>query len=394
MKQWFTGKFRGHYRGHPQVPSQLSPYAGAPHFRIEVYEALVSDIELGPLVAHPQTRESSPTEEGDKSATSEDDASEPPPPNEFRAHHEPQGAVLHQPHIGKLHLVDPVRRGQVLRSTAHDVLMSGFSLSHPAEFSGGSLGHIEGTISGWYKPSPPPPEVEEVPAFSSPPPIGWRTEARDDLGLQEHGRQSGAGQKRPNSAVSREQPPKVVHQRARQGDIQKLQLGDDLANEQELDAALSAEAPSAEYPFFSIGMGLTLLLAFFATPFAAVLFAGTFLLSYGVRSWLLGVVPDVSGVRVLALFLGSGQILVAALLIAHIETVGCVSLSPLPLIWLLGAQLVASLLPRPLTFALTTGGFAAVLLQTYASWAPPHCQAEAPADVVQPATDAAAAPPR
>lgn len=389
MRQWFTGKFRGHYRGRPQVPTPLSPYAGAPHFRIEVYAALVSDIELGPLVADPILPESSKNAEAGEPATGESEAPLASPSHEIRPHHEPTGDTLHQAHIGKVHLVDPVRRGQTVRSTAHDVLMSEFSLSHPAEFSGGSLGHIEGTISGWYRPPPPPPEVEEVSAFSGPPPLGWRTETWDEGTPRANIETRREPQKSLDSSVSRKAPHKLTEQKASQRDRQKSQLDDDLTSDEALDAALSEEAPSAEYPFFSIGMGITLLLAFFATPFTAVLFAVTFLLSYGMRRWLLGVVPDASAVRVLALFLGSSQILVAALLIAHFETVGCVSLSPLPLIWLLGAQMIASLLPRPLTFALTTAGFAAVLLQAYASWAPPHCGAGAPIDVLKPAADVA-----
>jgi hypothetical protein len=359
VKQWFTGKFRGHYRGHPTKGSELSPYAGTPHFRIEVYEALVSEITLGPLVFEPE-----PGKE---------------PQDEEHGHHTPTGPTLHQSHIGKVHLIDPVRPGQTLLSTAHDVLMSGFELSRGAESKSGSVGHIEGTISGFYRPPPPPPEVEEIPAPKGPPPVGFKTEV-----LEQETGETGATEVEPSKEPRKKRPlqPKQALPRAlKEGtaDATKaLRLDADIDSDEELDAVLSEEAPSVEYPFFTIGVVITLLLAFLATPFSAVLFGSTFLLSYGIRRWLLGVVPDVAPVRFLSLFLGSTQILVAALLVAHFATLGCVALSPLPLIWLLGAQMTASLLPRPLPFALTTVGFAAVLFQAYASWAPPPCRSDAP----------------
>ncbi len=374
MKQWFIGKFRGHYRGFPGAPSALSPYPKAPHFSIEVYEAIVSEIELGPLIVDRPQSASSDEAEGDAS-TGEDDAPRESTPQASPAsgspnrspHHAPTGSALHQHHIGKVHLIDAVRPGQTIRSTAHDVLMSAISLSHPASSSKGTLGHIEGVISGWYLPPPEPPPIEEVPAFEGPPPVGWRTETMEREPEQDDAQASSPS--RPAKAKSRR--PERPASRADPGDASLLD--DEVENEEELDAVLSQEEASAEYPFFSIGLVVTLLLGFFATPFSATLFGFAFLACYGVRRWLLGVIPDVAAVRVLSLVLGSLQMMVAALLIVRWSTEGCVSLSPLPLIWLLGAQMTSSLLPRPLPFALTSAGFAAVLFQAYGTWAPPYC---------------------
>ncbi len=381
MKQWFSGKFRGHYRGKPSEPSALSAYPTAPHFRIEVYEAIISEVELGPLVHDPAPAALDEGDNEEAPSSSSESTSQTSGPT-ITAHRGASGSALHQSHIGKVHLIDAVRRGQTLRSTAHDVLMSAITLSHPAMSSRGTLGHIEGVISGWYRPPAEPPQVEEVPALDGLPPVGWKTETLD----REPGSANPtAHEPRPTSA-----PPKPHGKR--NGDATRSRnddsrsdalLDDEVETEEQLDAVLSEENTSTEYPFFTLGVAVVLLLGFFATPFAATLFGLTFLFCYGVRRWLLGVVPDVAAIRVVSLFLGSSQILVAALMIARWASVGCVSLSPAPLIWLLGAQMASCLLPRPLPFALTTAGFAAVLLQAYASWSPPHCSTRA--DVPSPA---------
>lgn len=380
MKQWFVGRFRGHYRGRPSAPSSLSPYPTSPHFRVEVYEAMVSEIELGPLIS-----DAPPVSDTPPDADSDHDAEDPsvrlhksiPAPTSpatAEGHHQPTGATLHQAHIGKVHLIDPVRSGQTFRSTAHDVLMSALSLSHPAESSRGTLGSIEGVMSGWYRPPPAEEMPEEVPAIEGPPPVGWRTEVLERDDASSRGADSSESSKNPPDLKPNAHP---VHPRTRANTRDEPLLDDEVQDEDELDAVLSEETTSPEYPFFAIGLVITLLLGFLATPLAATLFGLTFLFSYALRKWLLGVVPDVSGIRVLSLFLGGCQILVAALLIARWSSLGCVALSPLPLIWLLGAQMASSLLPRPLPFALTIVGFAAVVLQAYATWAPPPCSASA-----------------
>jgi hypothetical protein len=265
--------------------------------------------------------------------------------------------------------------------------MSEIQLSRPAKSAAGSLGHIEGVMSGWFVPPPPPPEIEELPAPEGPPPVGWETRVLSTLGDLKTSQSAeqlptvvepGQLDSTSTGAAERKAPSGGMEQQGRKFDSDSVfdraaEDDEDDLDEALSDEALSEEEPVREYPFFSLGMALSVLLAFFATPFAATLFLITFLFAYGVRRWLLGVVPEVAGIRVLALVLGSLQILVAALLIARWSALGCVTLTPLPLIFLLGTQMVCSLLPRPLPFALTTLGFAAVLLQAYASWAPPTC---------------------
>jgi hypothetical protein len=128
-----------------------------------------------------------------------------------------------------------------------------------------------------------------------------------------------------------------------------------------------------KFPFFISGAAATVVLGLFASPTAMLVFAPTFLIGYGLRRWLGGVIPEVSGVRLLCLFVSAGQLLLGSLLLAGWAKAGCVSLSPLPLIFLLGGQMAAALLPRTLPFAITSGTFAVVLLQAYASWGPPMC---------------------
>ena len=337
MRQWFSGKFRGHYRGTPSPPSALGPYPDLEHFRVEVYEALVSDIELGPLV-HDVVQE--PTVE---------------PIAPVAAHHEPHGDTLHQSHIGKVHLVDPFLRGQAVRSTAFDVSMSDIQLSHPARAGKQTLGHIEGRMSGWFRPPPPPPAVEEVPAFEGPAAVGWRTE----VGTLAEPVQAERPRTRDAIAATPPQHAEDASRDAAQGNV--------------VAEPGAASEPIDTFPLFAFGMGVAVVLGLFATLFAATLFALTYFFSYGLRRWLLGVVPDVAAVRVLALGLGGGPVLVAALLVARWSVSGCVSLTAGPLIFLLSSQMITSLLPRSLSFVLAATSFAAVLLQAYAIWAPPLC---------------------
>jgi hypothetical protein len=133
-------------------------------------------------------------------------------------------------------------------------------------------------------------------------------------------------------------------------------------------------APVQEYPFFALGAAATLLLAFLAKPVAALIFGLTFLPAYAARRWLVGVIPDAAFMRFLSLLFGAGSVFVGALLVARWAGTGCVSLTPAPLVFLFGAKMVSSLFPRPLTFAITSGMFALVLLQAYATWAPAMCQ--------------------
>jgi hypothetical protein len=86
------------------------------------------------------------------------------------------------------------------------------------------------------------------------------------------------------------------------------------------------------------------------------------------------VIPDAAFMRFLSLLFGAGSVFVGALLVARWAGTGCVSLTPAPLVFLFGAKMVSSLFPRPLTFAITSGMFALVLLQAYATWAPAMCQ--------------------
>lgn len=379
MRQWFSGRFAGHYRGTPQNPTSLSPYQEAEHFRIEVYEALVSEIELRERLTDPESVRSGVA--GEPSSSEHEPALHPEQP---RFHHQPEGKSLHQSHVAQVHFIDALQLGQTVRSTAHDVLMSDLRLSHPARHNSLSFGRIEGRISGWFRPPPEPPAIEEVAPPAGPAPVGWATdviaspsaqkeesnarspqnaETPADVNLRKPLRRSSLPQKRKPETRS-------AMDRHRASPAPSAQ---DHADERQTAGLIEDASPPFEYPFFAGGVAITILLGVFAAPPAMLLFAPTFLLAYALRRWLLGVVPEATGVQFLSLLLSGGQVLLALPLVARWSEAGCVSLSPLPLILLLGAPLLASLLPRPLPFAITSAMFALVLFQAYANGAPPMC---------------------
>lgn len=336
MKQWFSGRFIGHCRGTPQAAAGFSPFAGSEHFRIEVYEAIVSEIVLQPLEPEIQSTESITDQN-----------------------------CLHQSHLPQVHFIDALQRGQTIRATAHDVLLSGLSFSHPARHGKHSFGRVEGLISGWFRPPPEGPVIEEVPPPEIQVPVGWATDVIPSPGYS------------PEASRARNNEPVPISDSPQEE--QELPA-ESQAKRDEPDAALSpiaavSRAPSApEYPFFTFGAAITAFMGVFAAPPAMLIFGPSFFVALGLRRWLLGVVPDEGGVRLLSLVLGAGQILLGALLLAGWSAAGCVALSPLPLILLLSATMTASLLPRPPTFAITSGVFAVVVLQSYAHWALPLCR--------------------
>lgn len=401
MKRWFRGFFAGHYRGSAVPAAGPVRYPTQEHFRIEVYQALVTELRI---VADELEQSASPREfevSAERTASLEGAPMDP----ESTAseglprmhHHEPQGPTLSQPHIGQVHLVDAAGPGRTIRTTAYDVLMSSLSLSHPARTDRHTLGRIEGEISGWFRPPPEPEPVREVAAQPSPAPVGWSTDiiswaapgsqaqtlasgdagtrpsaerpsGRNDVRVMEAFRWLGDENTPPPSTAPRSPEQAVGADEPTDPDPRGEAWDDDAPGEDE-DPPL----PPTEYPFFAAGVTVLVALLFLARAGASVVWASTFLPAYGLRRWLLGVVPDVVGVRVLSLVMGAGPPLVAALLLARWTSSGCVSLPVGPLLFVVLASFATSLLPRPLPFALASGSLGLVLLSAYGRWAPELC---------------------
>ncbi len=369
MKQWFSGRFEGHYRGLRTQPSSLAPYQDAEHFKIEVYEAIVSDLELKDLVVPP------PTPVDDENPETEVEASvELSPEHEGRElgsspeptfHHEPRGRRFFQDHIPRAYLVDALQIGATVRAALHQVLVSEVEFSQPARHGDESYGRVEGTISGWFRPPPPPPEPLEEPAPVVPRPIGWETDVVASPSLRKQ-----------NEAlpVARENDVRLMSAyRAEPADSEQTAAAapwdtPDLEEPEENHAPVPFEVP-----FFTVGALVIGLMSFAAELKAAFIFGSIFLFAYGLRRWLSGVIPAVSGVRLTGFFLGALQVVVTAWLISSWSQQGCVSLQPMPLLVLVGNMLLTSVFPQSLAFAVSSSGFALVMLQAYGVWTPGFC---------------------
>lgn len=369
MKYWFQGQIIGQFVGRPSTPAASRVHAGE-HYSLEIYRAVVSDIEIvarvdsAPLPAQRMENEiaekpsSSPPDDG------EDSTEEHQEPEVTRTyHHDFDGEALKQSLIKEVEFRNALGPGRTVRGSARDTIISDVTFTDPARHDGKTYGQVRGSISGWFAP-PSPSEPEVIPPEREAG-LVWRSEEISPRPPSSAAPRSSAPHSfAPQSPDSRFVDPRLSKADEGPGEGSSFSSEKSKIDDEGAPPTLEPESPTSyaesDWPFFTLGHLATLGLMVLSVT-GGLLFYFSYLPALGLRRWLYGTVPDGWFTRVIALFLVAGDLTLSALLSAHWQEVGCKSLGTLPLVSLLFGVYVSSLLPRSHNFALCLLALAAAL---------------------------------
>lgn len=381
MRRWFRGQLAGHYVGRPRTDDG----AGLPHgqrgFAIDIYRAVVRDIELLADEPEPVPAEeitASAPQEGTDSTTEVAPKAVPaqgPPVPPATHHHAFEGPALHQAHIAKVHLIDAHGPGRTVRAAAIDVLASDVTFSHPASHNGKVYGRVEATVSGWYAPpaDTPLPATTELPPEA--PGIAWESKevaapSQDPVARELEAVTRAAAQELPDSPLD---DPTVADATAHAALAGEAASPPATVDEATLVTAAPEEDLEKDPPLLATAMVIAALLGLLAAPHSALIWLLCFLPPFGLRKWLLGVVPEGPATSFAAYAIGFGELLLAASTVAAYYSTGCRSLGVGALLGTIAAVMVSSVLPRAFGFAASLLGLAAILFAYYARLGLPYC---------------------
>jgi hypothetical protein len=394
VKYWFHGELEGHYVGRTINGSQATRVAGGETLRLEIYRALVRSMTIVAQIPDPPPAESS---ESSKSAPSETDLSDAAlaattpvflgaqekstnaqerTDSQEKYHHPCSSESMHQNSIGQVHFLEALGPGSMVRGAAHDVLIDRLKFSDPARHNGKAYGRIEGRVSGWFTPPPPSPVRCEI----APPPVETMAWSSDLVVMHPLAK--------PTVASGAVTAAKAGHRNSAQS-VQESSLPSPGGEDAPENATTTPESSTFEHvtdlsagtesgkirelPFLSLAAAISLGLAVAATPESAGLFLLSFLPAWLLRKWLIGVVPDVSGIRVLAVLMNVSVPLCGAMMLMSCASAGCKFMAPAPLFFIVGGTLLTSLLPRPLSMAICALTLGGVLLYIYGQWGLVSC---------------------
>lgn len=368
MRRWFQGTFEGHYVGTRTAPARAARGTEGEHFRFQIYQALVRDVQLLADAPEPIPAMDAPNANA-TSATPEEPALTAERPAAF--HHTPAGPALHQDQIAQVHFLDAHGPGRTVRGAAFDVLASDLHFSHKARHQGRAYGRVTGTLSGWYRPPPAPPIPEEV---APPPPraVVWSSDEVPTASVEELGRRA---EGLADSLAASQHVTGDREQASPRPSLQRSVTAPGAPSQGMSSgfAARSTDAPLPTLPFFTIATFVAAVLLLVATPASAGIWCLCVLPPLLVRKWLLVVIPDAPAVNLFAYVLAGVQLVLVAFLIATWQQDGCRALTLGSLLVVVGNVVLTAFSPRPYPFALSLLGFAALLIDYYGPFGLPFC---------------------
>ncbi|MGB0679365.1 MAG: hypothetical protein ACPGUV_06865 [Polyangiales bacterium] len=354
MRQWFRGRLEGHYVGIPVGRPGVSQFGSAARFQLQIYRALIRDIEvLG--------RGAAGVESEHRAAPADEERSESLPPAHFASGpSEPPidlpDDCFYQAKIEQARLVG-LRPGSCFEGPVYNIAVSRLQVTHQTKHRGKTYGRLVGEIYGrCLLPQVAEPEdaaaaIEELTATE--PPV-----TADAQGALTDVRTAGAMNAVLDAAAG---------DSAAEATAGALDAAADAPEDEEplhapeVPTNYPAPLPSKAPPVVLAVIGsLALGMAGGVTP--VLLWLGMFVPMLIMRVLLEGVLQANAGLRMLGAALVLLQtVCMAGLALAWWQT-GCKAIDPWLVTGVTSATLVASLLPMTLPLMCTGTGFAVVLL--------------------------------
>lgn len=300
VKQYFRGRFQGHYLG-----AQTQGADGSCRYQVQIYQGSVHELTFHQAAAEPDPLAASP-------------------------------GSLHQAELRRARLVALPGRGDSYDADLFDLELREPRFGHPARHAGRIYGSVSGTASGWFQLPPPPAPPESVePTTKAAAPQLSRSKGKTVESSPEKAQTSldAAPVEEPTDDKEDPAPPEL----------------------RETPRTL----PTIPLAALMVALSLALLVTCDAATVGLwLLFVGPTLV---LRRFLRGVLEDSSAMRGIAAFLVLAQLAFTFWVLAEWTTSPCKELHVVPVLGLIALVFLSGILPFTAPFSLNAFCFALVL---------------------------------